>query len=178
LSLPASSLRDTLSQKLEEIERYGIGRLLGEYPAFLALLLDKLRQADAAGLFNDIPGMGDKLAGLLWDGVSFQANRSEEIRSLLEKLDRRFRGNIEASDSFFRCHFIAEEGKIRGGSGLLHFKDEDFRFMGSTDVLIELLTGDLFMGLGNLGLQTAGHPGWIGRIAPVMRGIGRLLKGA
>ncbi|MBN1105009.1 MAG: hypothetical protein JXL84_16460, partial [Deltaproteobacteria bacterium] len=89
-----------------------------------------------------------------------------------------FHGNVESSDSPFRSHFIIREGKIRGGAGLLHFRDEDFRFMGPTDILMELLTGDLFLGFGNLRLQTAGHPGWIQRIAPVMREVGKLLKGS
>jgi hypothetical protein len=60
---------------------------------------------------------------------------------------------------------------------LLHFKNEDFWFMGPTEVLIELLTGDLPLGFSNLRLQTAGHSGWVSRVSPVMREVSKLLKG-
>ena len=96
----------------------------------------------------------------------------------MEKAERDLHVNIEASDSPFKSHFIVEKGKITGGSGLLHFKDEDFRFMGPTEGLIDLLTGDLPLGFSNLRLQTAGHSGWVGRVSPVMHEIGRFLKGA
>jgi hypothetical protein len=49
--------------------------------------------------------------------------------------------------------------------------------MGPTEVLMDLLTGDLPMGFSNLRLQTAGHSGWVSRIAPVIREMARLLKG-
>jgi hypothetical protein len=100
------------------------------------------------------------------------------MESLLQQAERDFHVNIEASDSPFKHYFIVEKGRITGKSGLLHFKDEDFRFMGPTEVLIELLIGDLPMGLGNLVLQTSGHPGWVSRVAPVIQEIGKLLKGA
>jgi hypothetical protein len=99
------------------------------------------------------------------------------MKALLERAERPMHVNIEASDSPFGGHFIVKEGKINGRSGLLHFKDEDFRFMGPTEVLMDLLTGDLPMGFSNLRLQTAGHSGWVSRIAPVVREIVKLLKG-
>jgi hypothetical protein len=176
LRSPGAGLKVSLSQALEEIRVFGIGELLDAYPRFMADLLDKLKP-DAVMLFGQIPGAADQLTGLLWDGVTLRAGRSKEMGSLLEKADRDFRCNIEASDSPFRSHFILEHGRIRGAPGLLHFKDEDFRFMGPTEVLMELLTGDLPLGFGNLRLQTAGHPGWLRRIGPVMREIGRLIKG-
>jgi len=178
LHLPAAGLKAGLSPALEKIGRYGIGKLLEESPDFLARLLGKLKHADAAGLFSEVPGAADQLTALLWEGVAFRAGQSRDMKSLLENAERDFHGNIEASDSPFRTHFIMEKGKIRGGSGLLHFKDEDFRFMGPTEVLLDLLTGDLALGLGNLRLQTAGHPGWTARLVPVMREIGKMIKGA
>jgi len=178
LRQPASGLKDALSPALEDIRGYGIEKLMEEHPDFLARLLNKLKEADAAGLFREVPGSADRLTVLLWEGVAFRAGRSEEMKSCLEQIDRDFHGNIESSDSPFRTHLVIEQGKIRGGSGLLHFKDEDFRFMGPTEVLMELLTGDLHLGFGNLRLQTAGHPGWLRRIAPVMREISKLIKGA
>ena len=173
----AARLRDDLSPALEEIRRYGVDKVLGEYPDLLARLLDKVQQADAAELLSRTPGLADQLAALLWQGVVFRAGQSKEMRSILEDVERGFHCNMEASDSPFRSHFAVEKGKIHGASGLVHFKDEDFRFMGPTEVLIDLLTGDLSLGFGNLRLQTAGHPGWLKRIAPVLRKISQLIKG-
>jgi hypothetical protein len=178
LPLPASELKDHFPRVLEEIRNYGIGKLLEEVPGFMADLLNKMKQADPARLLSETPGAADRLADILWECVASRAIQSKTMKSALEGMDREFRGNIESSDSPFRTHFVVEQGKIRGGSGLLHFKDEDFRFMGPTEVLMELLTGDLHLGFGNLRLQTAGHPGWLRRIAPVMREINKLIRGA
>jgi hypothetical protein len=178
LRVPAEGLKDKLSPALEEIRKYGIGRLLGEYPDFLARLLNKLKQVDAAGLFNQVPGVAEKFTDIFWEGVSSRAGQSKDLKSVLDKAERDLHVNIEASDSPFKGHFTVEKGKITGRSGLLHFKDEDFRFMGPTETLIELLTGDLALGFSNLRLQTAGHSGWISRISPVMREVSKLLKGA
>ena len=175
--LSASGLEEKLSPALEEIRRYGVGRFLGEYPDFLGRLLEKLKQAEAAELFSEVPALADQVTALLWEAVVFRAGRSKEMKSVLENAERDFHCNIEASDSPFMSHFIVGKGEIRGAPGLLHFKDEDFRFMGPTEVLIELLTGDLHLGFGNLRLQTAGHPGWLKRIAPIMREISKLIKG-
>ena len=177
MRLTAARLKDELSPALEEIRRYGVGKLLGEYPDFVARLLQKLKQAEAAKLFSEVPILADQLAALLWEGVVFRAGRSKEMKSVLENAERDFHCNIEASDSPFKSHFIVEKGEIRGAPGLLHFKDEDFRFMGPTEVLFDLLTGTLTLGFGNLRLQTAGHPGWLKRIAPVMREINKLIIG-
>jgi len=177
LALPAEGFKTALPAAFRQIGEYGIGTLLRESSDFLARLLGKLRQSDAAGLFNQIPGAADQLMDLLWAGVSFRAEQVKEMKALLEKAERPMHVNIEASDSPFRGHFIVKEGKIKGRSGLLHFKDEDFRFMGPTEVLMDLLTGDLPMGFSNLKLQTAGHSGWVSRIAPVVREIVKLLKG-
>ena len=55
LRMPAEGLKNKLSPALEEIGKYGIGRLLEEYPDFLARLLNRLKQVDAAGFFNRYP---------------------------------------------------------------------------------------------------------------------------
>ncbi len=178
LHMPAEGLKEKLSPALEEIQQYGIGKLLGKYPDFLGALLSKLKEVDAAGLFNQVPGAADKFTDLLWEGVGSLAGKSKDLRSLLENTERDIHVNMEASDSPFQGHFIVEKGKITGRSGLLHFKDEDFRFMGPTETLIELLTGDLALGFSNLRLQTAGHSGWVSRVSPVMREVSKLLKGA
>jgi hypothetical protein len=177
LRVPAEALMDELSQSLEDIRSYGIGRVLQECPDFLARLLNKLKHMDAAGLFSRVPAVADQFTDLLWEGVGSRADQSPVVKSLLEKAERDLHVNIEASDSPFKGHFVVEKGKIIGGWGLLHFKDEDFRFMGPTEVLIELLLGDLPLGFSNLRLQTAGHSGWVSRVSPVMREIAKLLKG-
>jgi len=177
LGMPAQGLKDKLPRALEDIRKYGIGKILEEHPDFLARLLSKLKQMDTAELFNMLPEVSAKLTDLLWEGVSYRADESRDIKSLLEKAERDLHVNIEASDSPFKSHFIVKKGKITGRSGLLHFKDEDFRFMGPTEVLIELLTGDLALGFSNLRLQTAGHSGWVSRVSPVIKEINKLIKG-
>jgi len=178
LALSAKGLENKLPEAFNEIREYGIEKLLKQYPDFLGRLLTKLRDCDPAELFSRVPGVADQLMELLWAGVSYRAEQAKELKALLEKAERDIHVNIEASDSPFKCHFMVQKGKILGRPGLLHFKDEDFRFMGPTEVLMDLLTGDLPMGFSNLRLQTAGHSGWVSRIAPVIREMARILKGA
>lgn len=178
LALPAEGLASKLPEAFNEIREYGIEKLLQEYPDFLGRLLIKLRDAHPAELFSQLRTVADQLMELLWAGVTYRAEQVKEMKALLEKAERDIHVNIEASDSPFRGHFIVQGGKITGRSGLLPFKDEDFRFMGPTEVLIDLLTGDLPMGFSNLRLQTAGHSGWVSRIAPVIREMAKLVKGA
>jgi hypothetical protein len=168
---------ELLSSVLEEVEKVGVGRLLEEDPGFLGRFLTRLRHAGAAKLLSEVPGAAEKLASLFWEGVN-RAEYSPGLKSALQKTERRMRVNVEAADSPFKCHFVVEGGRIEGGAGLLHFKDEDFRFMGPTETLLELLTWDLAMGFSNLRLQTAGHSGWVSRVGPVVRELGKFLKGA
>ena len=177
LRAPAE-IKNKLLRDLGAIEKYGVGKALDENPDFLGRLLTQLRRADAARVFNDIAGAADQFVSVLWKGVSSRAEKTPVLRSLLEKAERDIHVNIEASDSPFRCHFIVEKGKIQGYPGLLHFKDEDFRFMGPTETLVGLFLGDLHLGFSNLNLQTAGHSGWSSRVNPIMRAISNLLKGA
>jgi hypothetical protein len=176
LRAPAE-LKNKLPKALEEIGTYGIGKLLDEEPDFLGRLLAQIRKADAARVFNHVAGAAGKVADLLWAGMGSRAGQSPAMQSLLAKADREFQVNVEASDSPFQCHFIVAKGKIAGGQGLLHFKDEDFRFMGPTETLMGLFLGDLQLGFSNLQLQTAGHSGWMSRVGPIMREISKLLKG-
>jgi hypothetical protein len=176
LRAPAE-IKNKLLRDLGAIEKYGVGKALDENPDFLGRLLAQLRRADAERVFNNISGAADHFVNVLWEGVSSRAEKVPVLKSLLEKAERDIHVNIEASDSPFRCHFTIEKGKIRGSSGLLHFKDEDFRFMGSTETLLGLFLGDLHLGFSNLNLQTAGHSGWSSRVNPIMRAISNLLKG-
>jgi hypothetical protein len=177
LRAPAE-IKNKLLRDLGAIEKYGVGKALEENPDFLGRLLTQLRKADAARVFNDISGAADQFVSVLWEGVSSRVGKAPALKSLLDKAERDVHVNLEASDSPFRCHFIVERGKIRGCAGLLHFKDEDFRFMGPTETLLGLFLGDLHLGFSNLKLQTAGHSGWSSRVNPIMRAISNLLKGA
>ncbi len=176
LRAPAE-IKNKLLRDLGAIKKYGVEKTLGENPDFLGRLLSQLRRADAARVFNDIAGAADQLVNVLWEGVTFRAEKASALKSLLEKAERDIHVNIEASDSPFRCHFIVERGKIRGGAGMLHFKDEDFRFMGPTEILLGLFLGDLHLGFSNLSLQTAGHSGWTSRVNPIMREIAKVVRG-
>jgi len=178
LALSSEGLKNRLPEAFNEIREYGIERLLKQYPDFLGRLLTQIRHTDPTELFSRLPGVADQLMELLWTGVSYRAEQVKEMKALLEKAERDIHVNIEASDSPFKGHFIVQNGKISGGPGLLHFRNEDFRFMGPTEVLMDLLTGDLPMGFSNLRLQTAGHSGWVSRIAPIIREMARLLKRA
>ena len=176
LRAPAE-IKNKLIRDLGAMEKYGIGKALDENPDFLGRLLTQLRKADAGRVFNDVPGAADRFASVLWEGISSRAEKAPALKTLLEKAERDIEVNIEAADSPLRCHFIVAKGKIRGGAGLLHFKDEDFRFMGPTETLVGLFLGDLPLGFSNLSLQTAGHSGWSSRVNPIMRAISNLLKG-
>ena len=176
LRAPAE-IKNKLLRDLGDIEKYGVGKALDENPDFLGRLLTRLRRADAARVFNDISGAANQFVNVLWEGVSSRVEKAPALKSLLEKAERDIHVNIEASDSPFQCHFIVEGGKIRGHSGLLHFKDEDFRFMGPTETLLGIFIGDLPLGFNNLQLQTAGHSGWMSRVGPIMREVAKLLKG-
>jgi len=176
LRAPAE-MKNKLPKALGEIGTYGIGKVLDKNPDFLCRLLTQLRKADAARVFAHVLEATHKLSDLLWQGIASRAGQSQSMESLLMKAERDIQVNIEASDSPFQCHFMVKKGKITGGSGLLHFKDEDFRFMGPTETLMGLFIGDLPLGFSNIQLQTAGHSGWMGRVGPIMREIAKLIKG-
>lgn len=176
--LSPAELQEKLMPILEEIKNYGIGQLLVAYPDFFARLFKQLKKSGPAELLRQNPQASDLLLDLLWEGVAGQVEKRRESQIVLQKADRKMRINIEAYDSPFKNHFIVQEGKISGSSGLLHFQDEDFRFMGPTEVLIDLLLGDLPLGFSNLRLQTAGHSGWFSRIGPIMREINKIIKGS
>ncbi len=177
LQMPASAIKDKLPSALDEIRQYGIGKLLEEYPDFMAQLLNQLKKNGASRFFTEVTGVADQLLDLLWEGVALRAEQLPDMKAVLGRAERMMRVNIEASDSPFKSHFVVKGGRITGHSGLLHYKEEDFRFMGPTDVMIELLLGDLHLGFSNLRLQTAGHSGWFSRVGPVVREINKVIKG-
>ncbi|HSR10884.1 MAG TPA: hypothetical protein VLS90_05525, partial [Thermodesulfobacteriota bacterium] len=136
----------------------------------------QIRKADAARVFQE-KGAAEQFPDVFWEGIRFRAEASASMKALLAKAERDIHVNIEASDSPFACHFVVEKGTLRGANGLLHFKDEDFRFMGPTETLVDMFLGDLQLGFSNLRLQTAGHSGWMSRVGPILREVTKLIKG-
>ena len=176
LRMPAEELKDVLARTLDEIRKYGTVKMLEAVPDVLSKIIAKLVAVDAAKLVSEVPEVSDKFMDLLWEGVGILAVKSEELRSVLERT-REIHVNLEASDSPLRGHFIINQEKLSGGSGLLHFKEEDYKFMGPTEVLLQLLTGELALGFSNLRLQTEGHSGFQPLLAPIMQGISKIIKG-
>ncbi len=172
----AAELAQNILPILEEIKRCGINKMLTAYPNFFELLFKQIKKNNAAELFRQNPVAADLISDLLWEGIAGEVEKKSESQAILQKAPRKMRINIEASDSPFKNHFLVQEGKVKGGSGLLHFQDEDFRFMGPTDILIDLLLGELPLGFYSLQLQTAGHSGWLPRISPIIRQINKIIK--
>lgn len=183
--MPAEELREALPLTLDEIGNYGIEKMLKEVPDLLSKIIGKLIEIDAAKFVSEAPEASDKFMDFLWEGVDVLAVKSKELMSELEserlmsvlKRTKQINVNIEASDSPLSGHFAISQGKLSGGSGLLHFKDQDFRFHGPTKVLLKLLRGELALGFSNPELLTDGHPGFAPYVSPVIQGISKLIKG-
>jgi hypothetical protein len=176
-TLPADELRRTLPSTLEKIRAFGAGRLLKVHPDALATIITALLAAGAAEVLTATPAAADALMDALWNGVEARAPDIPDLSSALKKVDREIQVNIEASDSPLAGHFHIKNTGITGGPGLVHFRDQDYRYMGPTEILLQLLLGQLPMGTSNLQLQTAGHSGFSHRVSPVLRGITVLIKG-
>ena len=159
--------------------------MLKEVPDLLSKIIGKLIEVDAANFVSEVPEASDKFMDFLWEGVGVLAVKSKELMLELEserlmsvlKMTKQINVNIEASDSPLSGHFTISQGKLSGGSGLLHFKDQDFRFHGPTKVLLKLLRGELALGFSNPELMTDGHPGFAPYVGPVIQGISKLIKG-
>lgn len=177
LRMCTKELKEVLPHTLDEIRRYGTAKMLKKVPDLLSRLMGRFIEMDAAKFLSEVPEVSDRFMDLLWEGVGSLAVTNEGLRSALERTTREIKVNLEASDSPFRGHFIMGQGRLSGGSGLLHYREEDYKFMGPTEVLMGLLTGELPLGLNNLRLQTAGHSGFVGLIAPILQGVSKLIKG-
>lgn len=176
LRMSAAELKDILPLTLDEIRKYGVGKMLEEVPDLLSKIIARLVEIEAAKFISEVPEASDKLMDLLWEGVGKSAMKSEKMRSVLERAIN-MNVNLEASDSSLRGHFRISHQKLSGGSGLLHFKEQDFRFLGPTEVLMRLLNGDLALGFSNPKLLTEGHPGFAPLLGPIIQGISELIKG-
>ncbi len=168
-------LEKTLLPTLIELHTYGLEQALQEAPGLLQVIIDKLLEMNPAKLICKTPEISERFMEILWEGIGKTAVRSDTLKPLLEKT-RDINVNIEASDSPFRGHFKISNGNLSGGSAFFHFKDEDYRIMGTTQVLLELLTGQLALGFSNPGVQTAGHSGFAAFVAPIVKGVAALIK--
>jgi hypothetical protein len=175
--MSAEELQETLPGTLEDVRIFGAGRLLKSRPDALATIIRALLAGKCAGMFTITPAAAETFMRILWDGIESRSVEAPDLQDALKKTDRDVHVNIEASDSPLAGNFhITSEG-ITGGPGLVHFRDQDYCYMGRTDVLLLFLLGELPLGAYNLELQTAGHSGFAARAGLVLRSITTLLKG-
>jgi hypothetical protein len=175
--LPADELKRMLPAAIEELCAFGAGKVLEVDPDALATIIKALLNAGAAEVLTVTPTAADALMDALWDGVEARAAEIPDLTAALKRVDREIQVNIEASDIPLTGHFHITKTGVTGGAGLVHFRDQDYRYMGPTEILLQLLLGELPMGTSNLDLQTAGHSGFSARVGPVLRGINALIKG-
>lgn len=167
--------KELLPLLLDQIFDYGIVRMSERAPVLLSMIIETMIQIDAAKFMNELPGVPAKFMIILWDGIRMLAEKSEEMKVTLDK-NRDIKVNLEAFDSPLEGHFIISKGRISGGAGLLPYAQQDFRFFGSTQVLLQLLYGDLELGFNNPKLQTEGHPGFLPILTPIMEAISTLIN--
>jgi len=173
--MPAGDLEQVLPQAVDEIRTHLTGIALSRVSLLLEKTIDKLLDIDAAAIIQSAPEISEHFMELLWEGVAELAKQSEEMQSLLKKT-RDINVNIEASDCPFRGSFSVIDGTLSGGSSFFHFRDEDYRIMGTTTVLLQFLTGRLPLGFSNPEIQTAGHSGFAAFVGPVVKGVASLIR--
>lgn len=140
--MPAEKAMDVLLCDIEEIGRHGVRRVIEKTPDLLLRTMRKLRETDAAKFAREAPRETDTFMDILWEGVSIFVEKSLESKLQLERIDG-ITVNLEASDGPLTSHVAVREGRLSGGSGLLHFKDQDVRFFGPANALIGVLLGDV-----------------------------------
>lgn len=174
--MSSEELQRALPGTLEEICTFGAGRLLEARPDALLTIIKALLAGKSARVFSTTPAAAETFMRILWEGVEARSADAPELQAALNKTDREMHVNIEASDSPLAGHFHITPAGIAGGAGLVHFRDQDYCYMGPTDILLRFLSGELHMGAYNLELQTAGHSGFATRAGLVLRGITALLR--
>lgn len=173
--MSAADLERALPQAVDEVRTQVTRAALSRVSLLLEKTIDKLLDIDMADIIETSPEISENFMELLWQGIKELAAHSDDMQSLLRKT-RDIRVNIEASDSPFRGNFSVVDGTLSGGSAFFHFKDEDYRIMGPTKVLLQLLTGRLPMGFSNPEIQTAGHSGFAAFVGPVVKGVASLIR--
>jgi hypothetical protein len=156
---------------LKYIGSQGIENGLKTRPGLLAEIC---RQVASQGPFNK--EIYERFMRNYWDGVGLLVAKSPQVKQFLARI-MPLTVNLEATDTSLLGHFQICDGCVHGGPGMVAFRDQDFRFFGSTRVLMLLLNNELPLGYANLDLHSEGHPG-LGRILfPVMRIIAQLTIG-
>jgi len=172
LPLPPDELKRSFSSHLKDIRLYGTMKTMEESPALLSQIIGRLVELDSAEFANKVPQSMDMFMDLLWEGIALVTSENEHFASIIRGT-RDLSVNLEASDSPLRSHFQIRKGILSGGSGMLHFKDQDLRYLGPTETLLKALAGDLAWGK----LTREGHPGLMPMMRPVFQGIGNIIRG-
>jgi len=165
--LDAQELKEVLPLIVNETRHSGIKEAMIEVPDLPARIMRRLVEIDAAKFASEAPEVVNCFADFLWEAAGIVAERTGRLK-LLERFNE-VNVSLEADDSPFACHFRINEGELSGGSGLWRLKDQDFKYFGSTSVLMRLLTGDLDMQRALFTeLNFEGHPSWLLKLGPAM----------
>ena len=162
----------SFSSILEEIRLCGTSKAMDEFPGMFAQIIRRLVEADSARIANQAPQAMDRLLNLLWEGIAETAAADQPFASAL-KGTRDLAVNLEAADSPLRSHFKISSGNLSGGSGMIHFKDQDLRYLGPTQDLLKALVGDGAWGK----LTREGHSGLMPMLGPILKGISNIIRG-
>jgi len=155
---------------LTYIGSQGIENALKNKPGLLAELC---RQVASLDPFDR--AIYERFMQCYWEGVGLLVANSPPVKQFVARI-MPLAVNLEATDTSFAGHFRIYDGCVHGGPGMVAFRDQDFRFFGSTRVLMALLNNELPLGYADLHLHSEGHPG-LGRfLFPVMRKIAQLTK--
>jgi len=175
--MPVDDRNKTVAELLQRYlqDPHRVEKLLLPSPILTSELIEGLAVMSRSEPANTMHQGLDHLTDILWNGIGHLAARSVEMTFILNQ-SRDLTVNFEASDSPLQGYFMIQGAAIVGGAGMVHFKDQDFRIFGTTRVLMKLLRGRLAMGLGNVDLQTDGHPGFLPILSPIIAGITELVK--
>jgi len=137
------------------------------------LLAELCRQVATQGPFSR--EIYERFMRYYWEGVGLLIKTSPSVKKVLART-MPLTVNLEATDTSLLGHFQIRGGRIHGGPGMVPFKDQDFRFFGSTRVLMMLLKNELPLGYSDLNLHSEGHPGLDRILFPVMKRIAQLTR--
>jgi len=178
LKMSPEELRDVLPSVLDGIRKHGSEKMLAEVPDCLAKIIRRLVEIDAAQFANNAPEAFSKFMDFFWETAGTVAEKSEELRLALEAPGQ-VHCNLEANDSPFATHFGLSAGKLSGGWGLWHFRDQDLKYYGPTKVLMGILTGDVDLHMaGFTSISVEGLPKFQIDLTPVVaKVIPRIARG-
>jgi len=172
LSLNPDDFIRSFSSYMNEIHLYGPLKIIEESPTFLVQIIRRLVELDVAKLTKTAPQSIDMFMDILWESISLVATKKGLLDSVINDTIR-VSVNFDASDSPLRSHFVINQGTLSGGSGMLHFKDQDWRYLATTETLLKALAGDIAWGK----LKREGHPGLAPKMRPVLQAINSIIRG-